>query len=78
MRDCLIKEWIPAEYYPEENGIKKVKTIGKYSDDFTKPAKFHKWVNGQGEYGEFYAAIVEYEDGIVDIIDYTKIKFKPI
>lgn len=79
MRDCLIKTWIPAEYYRDENGIEKIKEKGKYEAGFTKPAKFHKWISNTDQDNDFHlSAVVEYQDGSIDVVDYTKIKFKPI
>lgn len=78
MRKIKFKEWIPYEPI-NEGGVQRVKEgTARWSDDFTREGLFHQWitVGFQGEHNETHTvAIVELEDGTIEQVKYSHIKF---
>jgi hypothetical protein len=78
LRKVLIKKWIEREYIENETGIKKYtckEGTGCYGKDFNIKGLFHEW-NSHGDDGNReIVAIVELENGEIELIPSHKIKF---
>lgn len=79
MREVIIKAWIPPEWIDSELGRVKDPTTGRFSLSFSKRGMFHKWGVSYEEFeagpGNFTVAIVEFEDGTVEMVLPSNLKF---
>jgi hypothetical protein len=84
MRNVLFKKWIPREY---ETKILKDTTTVKipspgtncWESDFIHEGVFHQWANAYEEadfgFGNYTVALVELQDGTIESVLPSNIKF---
>lgn len=73
-KKAKIKKWLPQKMDPDSGIIERA----KWSDDFTEPVIFHGFGVNYDEFdsgpGNHTCAIIEYQDGVFDLVAVNKIK----
>ena len=80
MRKVIFKKWIPLEYIkgPGNIGV-KVEGTGCFEKDFNSNGFFHQWglsaIETDDQVASYTIGIVENEDGSIEEVDPTNLKF---
>ena len=81
MRKCLIRLWVPAQYYRDENGHQcgPVLPGTRCYTDFDTPGLFHAWgltiAETETSVASYSIGLVEMEDGTMKEVNISDIKF---